>query len=425
MTNNKFSLEGKSLKLDSASDIAPFIEQLVKIDGLEAIDLSGNTFGVDACTALAQALKSKKSLKEANFADMFTGRLKDEIPACLSVLFPALLELPDLHTINLSDNAFGLSAVDPLADFLSKHTPLQHLLLANNGFGPIAGSKVALALKSLAKAKEEAKSKYVLETVICGRNRLENGSMEAWSACFAENKDIKEVRLYQNGIRQEGIRHLLTIGLFNSKKLQKLDLQDNTFTVTGALALAKALPNWTEELVELGIGDCLLSTRGGEILGKALMDAGRFPNLKILRLQYNEIDINGVQLIKEALTVTLEGLERLELNGNKFSEDDPVVAEILDIFDGRGIGELDNLSDMEEESEDEEEDEEEEEEEEEEEGKNEEEQEEELPKVEKEVQRLAEAILKDAEEEEDLEVAAEKESEEKDELAVKIGNLSV
>ncbi|KAK9315892.1 hypothetical protein V1522DRAFT_404922 [Lipomyces starkeyi] len=419
MADNKFSLENKSLKLDSASDIAPYIEQLEKLDGLEAIDLSGNTFGVDACTALAEALKTKKSLKEANFADMFTGRLKDEIPACLSVLFPALLQLPDLHTIDLSDNAFGLTAVDPLADFLAKHTPLQHLYLTNNGFGPIAGSKVALALKSLATAKEEAKSKYSLETVICGRNRLENGSMEAWSSCFAANKDIKEIRLYQNGIRQEGIRHLLTTGLANSKKLQKLDLQDNTFTVKGALALAKVLPNWSEELVELGIGDCLLSTRGGEVLGKAFVEAGKFPNLRILRLQYNEIDLNGVQLLKEALVANLEALEKLELNGNKFCEDDPIVTEILDIFESRGFGELDNLSDMEEESEEEEEEGEEEEEEEEV-----EEEESEEEQAEEEIAKLAEEIEKYAAEE-DEDDAVDKDSKEEDEFAVKIGKLSV
>jgi Ran GTPase-activating protein 1 len=68
MADNKFSLENKSLKLDSASDIAPYIEQLEKLDGLEAIDLSGNTFGVDACTALAEALKTKKSLKVFSYS---------------------------------------------------------------------------------------------------------------------------------------------------------------------------------------------------------------------------------------------------------------------------------------------------------------------------------------------------------------------
>lgn len=333
---------------------------------------------------------------------MFTGRLKDEIPACLEFLLPALLELPDLIKINLSDNALGLSAVDPLSDFLSKHTPLRELILANNGFGPLAGAKVASALEDLAKAKEEVKSPYALETVICGRNRLENGSMEAWSACFAANKEIKEIRLYQNGIRQEGIELLLTSGLSNSKKLQKLDLQDNTFTVKGALALAKVIPNWADELIELGIGDCLLSARGGVVLGQALIDVGRFPKLETLRLQYNEIDAEGVELITTALRNTMYNLKKLELNGNKFSEDHPLVGKINDLFEDRGFGELDDLSDMEEDSEDENEDESEEE--------------------EDEDEARSEALERDLDGAENEEVAEENRD---DEIAAKMGTLSI
>ncbi|KAK9454548.1 hypothetical protein V1511DRAFT_451037, partial [Dipodascopsis uninucleata] len=359
MPSKTFSLEGKSLKLDTAEDIAPYIKELDSIDELESINLSGNTFGVGACKALAEALKSKTYLKDANLADMFTGRLKEEIPICLSNILPVLTTLPDLTTINLSDNAFGLAAIDPLSDFLSKHIPLQHLILANNGLGPIAGSKVALALTDLAMAKANVNSKYELETVICGRNRLENGSMESWSECFSANKGIREIRFYQNGIRQEGIECLLA-GLAGCIKLQKIDLQDNTFTARGASALAKVLPNWRDELIELGISDCLLSTRGGIILGQALIDSGKFPKLKILRLQYNEIDAMGAGLLNNAIALNLDVLEKIELNGNKFSEDDPLVAKLQDIFEERGFGEIDDLSDMEEDSEDEEEEEEEE-----------------------------------------------------------------
>ncbi|KAK9462942.1 uncharacterized protein V1516DRAFT_612427, partial [Lipomyces oligophaga] len=345
-----YSLEGKSLKLDTKDDVEPYLAELDKIEGVEVVDFSGNTFGVEASAALAECLNSKKSLKEANLADMFTGRLKDEIPASLQHILSALLELPKLNTINLSDNALGLSAIDPLSDFLAKHVPLQHLILANNGFGPIAGSRVALALRDLARAKQESGIECPLKTVICGRNRLENGSMEAWSACFAANKLVEEIQLYQNGIRQEGIEVLLTQGLANCKSLRKLDLQDNTFTAKGALALAKVLPNWKNELVELGVGDCLLSARGGEILGQALLDSGNFPHLRILRLQYNEIDIKGIELITTALEISLSAIQKLELNGNKFSEEHPLIAKINDIFEDRGFGELDDLSDMEEDS---------------------------------------------------------------------------
>ncbi|KAK9477036.1 hypothetical protein V1514DRAFT_334981 [Lipomyces japonicus] len=390
-----FSLAGRSLKLDSEDDVADHVDALVSLGPtVSRIDLSGNTFGVGAAAALAGALRSLSlspsgqndeqekdesnnnvdkdnnnkttttktkttavapSLAAANLADIFTGRLREEIPAALDHLLPALLDLSSLHTVDLSDNALGLAAVDPLAKFLSQHTPLQHLILANNGFGPVAGAKVATALSELADAKLKV-SASPLETVVCGRNRLENGSMQAWSQAFAKNNQIREIRLYQNGIRQDGIDLLLTTGLNQTKNLQKLDLQDNTFTAKGALALAQVLPSWAPELVELGIGDCLLSSRGGEILATAFRDSDVvFGKLEILRLQYNEIEANGVKILADAINSNLPVLKTLELNGNKFSEDHPVVAKLNALFEDRGFGELDDLSDMEEESDEEEE----------------------------------------------------------------------
>src|SRR6201996_9862796 len=93
----------------------------------------------------------------ANFADIFTGRLLNEIPQALSSLLTALLTLPNLHTVNLNDNAFGLNTQAPLVAFLSSHVPPQHLILNNNGLGPHAGILIADALSALHEKKEAAR----------------------------------------------------------------------------------------------------------------------------------------------------------------------------------------------------------------------------------------------------------------------------
>ncbi|KAK9447856.1 uncharacterized protein V1518DRAFT_420627 [Limtongia smithiae] len=405
-----FVITEKAKKYDTEADLAPVLAQLsaASSTNLRSIDLSGNSYGVDASRVLASVLRTLPALEYANLADIFTGRLKDEIPQSLDHLLPALLELKNLHTIDLSDNALGLSAITPLAAFLAKHTPLQHLILANNGFGPIAGAQVADALTALAAAKAACTPPAnPLLTIVCGRNRLENGSMASWSAALAAHPYVRELRLYQNGIRQEGIEQLLMTGLANATALQTLDLQDNTFTKRGAAALAQVLPAWRAELVELGIGDCLLSARGGVLLGRALRDAGQFPKLKVLKLQYNEISASGMELIKDALSSSLQALEKLEVNGNVFSEDDPVVAAINDIFEARGLGELDDLTDLEEEDEDEEDEEEEEEEEE----------------VEEEAE--VRSLERDLEEAEAENVAEDDDEDEDDEVAAKMGSLSI
>ena len=102
--------------------------------------------------------------------------MNTEIPQSLEYLLPALLKLPNLKLINLSDNAFGLQTIDPIEAYLAKAVSIEHLILSNNGMGPFAGSRIGGSLFKLAKAKK-AEGKESLKTFICGRNRLENGSV--------------------------------------------------------------------------------------------------------------------------------------------------------------------------------------------------------------------------------------------------------
>lgn len=347
-----FSLKGKGLKLDTAEDIQPYLDELKKLENVTEIELVGNTYGIEASKALGEAVKELSDLEKADLSDIFTGRLREEIPKSLDYILKGLLSCKKLHTIDLSDNAFGIATIDPLESFLSKHTPLQHLILANNGFGPEAGSRVAAALEKLSQAKKDADDHSKLETVVCGRNRLENGSMEAWARFLSAHGTIKEIRLYQNGIRQEGIEHLLLHGLSKSPLLERLDLQDNTFTAKGARAFAEVIKNW-KNIKEIVVSDCLLTAEGGEILGRALVDNEVLDKLETLKLQYNEVEESGLDLLRQAIEKRMPNLKLLELNGNRFSEEHELVDSISQIFLDRGFGELDELDDMEEETDDE------------------------------------------------------------------------
>jgi Ran GTPase-activating protein 1 len=233
--------------------------------------------------------------------------------------------------VDLSDNAFGLNTVAPLVDFLSQHTPLRYLYLNNNGLGP-ADALTALAAKKET-ARKEGKQVPDLELVICGRNRLENGSMSAWAKAYAANSGVKTIKMTQNGIRQEGITRLLTEGLSHLSKLETVDLQDNTFTAMGANALSKVVGKWTQ-LRELGVGDCLLSGRGGVALAAAL-EKGQNKQVQILRLQFNDINAKGLAGLASAASSSLPALRRVELNGNKFGEDDPSIEKLREVLETR------------------------------------------------------------------------------------------
>ncbi|PNS17547.1 Ran GTPase-activating protein 1 [Sphaceloma murrayae] len=407
-----FSLEGKGLKLDTASDIEPHLQPLKDSSDVEEVRLQGNTLGIEACAALASVLSTKKSLRIANLADIFTSRLLSEIPPSLTSLLQACLSLPNLHTIDLSDNAFGLNTVEPLRPFLSQHVPLQHLILNNNGLGPAAGTLVAEALTLLAEKKAQARAEGRdvpdLETVVCGRNRLENGSMKAWAAAYTANSGVKEVRMTQDGIRQEGIVVLLREGLANCKGLETLDLQDNTFTKMGSAALAEVASGgaWVA-MRELGLGDCLLSARGAVQIAKGLT-TGNMKGLEVLRVQFNEFRKETLKLLAEGLG-ELPRLRRVEVNGNQFEEKDESLEKIREVLGSRreeageeegemwGIDELEDLEDEDSDEDDETEDEEDEEE---------------------------EKILKEADAAED-EPAAAGEDKEVDELAAKLGKTGI
>ena len=428
-----FSLEGKSLRLNTATDASSHLEPLRSSNSFTEIRLQGNTLGVEASEEIASLLKSQKSLQVANLGDIFTSRLVDEIPPALSALLTSLLELPELHTVDLSDNAFGLRTVEPLTAFLKAHTPLKHLILNNNGLGPKAGSMIGEALSELADRKEEARKQGkdvpALETIICGRNRLENGSMEAWVKAFQKHKGVKMVRMVQNGIRQQGITVLLREGLKGCSELEVLDMEDNTFTITGSRALAEAVVGW-KSIRDLGLGDCYLTARGGVILGEAL-GKGRNTALQSLRAPYNNWTAKSVKALLAATTTGgLVNLRRLELNGNKFAEEDESVEQLRVLLDKRkeeheekggeakesewGLDELDELDDDDEDSEEEDD-----------EAASDGGEEDEDGEDEKEaLEEKAEGILKEADAEENADVS-QKKDEDVDALADKLGKTEL
>ena len=412
-----FSIAGRGLKLDTKDDILKHIQPLQDSSKVTHIDLSGNTYGVEASATLAEVLRTKSTLELADLHDIFTSRLLSEIPPALTSLLTALLECPKLHTIDLSDNAFGLNTKDPLVDFLSKHVPLRHLILNNNGMGPIAGTSIAQALVTLAEKKEaarkEGKDVPELESVVCGRNRLENGSMAAWAQAYsAHASGIRSVKMTQNGIRPEGTSLLVSAGLAKCKNLEVFDLQDNTMSFPGSVALANALPGWSK-LKELGVGDDYLGARGSVKVFEMLA-AGKNIGLEVLRLEFNNITPVGLKSLLKAAQTGLPSLRRVELDGNKFEEEDPSLETLSELLSERkdkhgqdsdpedhwGIGELDEL-----------------------EGEDSDEEDEDVAE-ELDEEAAREAVLKEADENEDATVS-EKKDEEVDGLAEKLEKTEI
>jgi Ran GTPase-activating protein 1 len=260
-----------------------------------------------------------------DLADVFTGRLISEIPQALSAMCDALQSHESLVELDLSDNAFGGRCADAMVPFLTNNLHFSVFKLNNNGLGVWGGTVVSDALLENARKCKEAGKESSLRVVVCGRNRLENGSAPHWAKAFAAHGKLVEVRMPQNGIRMEGIAAIAE-GLAQCPTLEVLDLQDNTATKTGTRSIVKVLPKW-KDLRVLNLSDCLLGNAGGIALGTAL-SYGSNPKLEALKLQYGEFDKRTVDLLATAVAQHMKELAVLELNGNKFDPEDDCVGEL-------------------------------------------------------------------------------------------------
>ena len=353
MTTSTFDLSGKQLKLTTAADAEPYVEQINALPNLEKIILSGNTIGVEASRVLFAALADKQSLQMCIVSDIFTGRLRSEIPLSLQFLTEALKDKKSLQELDLSDNAFGPDGLRPVVPLISALTSLRILKVNNTGLGPQGGELLAQALAgNHSECVAAGMTESNLEMVVCGRSRLENGSMDQLADALKLHMNLKTLVLPQDGIRPEGIVKLMS-GLRKCRNLEHLDLQDNTFMAIGGRALADALPSWPC-LKKLNVGDCMLTTKGAQAVFESLKAVEPAQKLELLNLQYNEINETSILFLASILPAYASTLKSLELNGNCFSEDGVGADAIRDALKSEDI--LGSLSDMEEEEEDDDED---------------------------------------------------------------------
>jgi len=350
-----YSIEGLGLKLNTREDIAPYLGQIEpNITQLEEIHLCGNTIGVGAAQALAEVLKKASEIRVADFADIFTGRLITEIPTALSALCDSLIDKEHLIEVNLSDNAFGGRSVDPIVPFLSKNPSFQIFRLNNNGLGPEGGTVIANALRDNAAVRRAIppEKRSSLRTVICGRNRLEDGSATAWAEAFAAHGTLVEVRLPQNGIRMAG-SVALAEGLAKNTDLELLDLQDNTLSQRGDQAFATALPSWPR-LHTLNFSDCVLSEEGEVPQVIEALANGSNPLLRTLQLQNDNLENGTVAVLARGIGTHLKAVTRIEFQENDAEEDDPgieTLKENLIVRGGKFLFSDDDEEDQEEEEE--------------------------------------------------------------------------
>ncbi|KAG9343098.1 hypothetical protein JZ751_015317, partial [Albula glossodonta] len=361
VAEGELSYKGRGLKLDNAQSVEKLVQEIEEFQGLQALRLEGNTVGVEAAKAIAKALENKSDFQCCHWSDMFTGRLRSEIPPALMSLGSALMTAgARLRVLDLSDNAFGPDGVKGIENLLkstSCHT-LQELRLNNCGMGIGGGKILAAALTECHKQSSAQGAPLRLKVFIAGRNRLENDGATALAHAFQLMGSLEEVHMPQNGINHPGVTALAN-AMQHCPQLRVINLNDNTFTKRGAIAMAQSLKHLRSVQV-INFGDCLVRSEGAIAIAEALKEG--LPILKELNLSFGEIAEEAALVVARAVQNKTQ-LEKLDLNGNCLGEEG--CDALRETMDSMNMGDLlGSLSDDEGEPEDDEEEEDEEEEEE-------------------------------------------------------------
>ncbi|XP_067225396.1 ran GTPase-activating protein 1b [Chanodichthys erythropterus] len=315
----ELSYKGRGLKLDNAESVKEMVQDIEQFQGLQSLRLEGNTLGVEAAQAISKALEAKSELEQCHWSDMFTGRLRSEIPPALKSLGNALMTSgARLTQLDLSDNAFGPDGVKGIESLLKSSVcyTLRELRLNNCGMGIGGGMVLASALIECYKQSSAAGSPLKLKVFIAGRNRLENNGATALAKAFKLLGSLEEVHMPQNGINHPGITALAT-AMKHNPNLQVLNLNDNTFTKRGSIAMAEAIRH-LQCLKVINFGDSLVRSEGAIAIAGALREG--LPLLRELNLSFGEICEAAALVVAKAVQGKAD-LEKLDLNGNCFGED--------------------------------------------------------------------------------------------------------
>jgi len=194
-----FIMPPTSIMFDDVDDKLKSNFKDLDLNSVTSFTMSANSYGLEPCRWIAEnILKHCINLKRVNFSDIFTTRLRSNLPPSLKLMIDAIMDKPIVE-LDVSHNAFGPDGVQSFVAFLETCPTLESFNVTNCGLGPIGGKMIAEAILKNDKMK--------LKEFYASRSRLENQGIEALSAVFAKHGTLQKIEVYQSGIRL-GLSHL-------------------------------------------------------------------------------------------------------------------------------------------------------------------------------------------------------------------------
>ena len=188
-----------------------------------------------------------------NFNDLFVSRKKDELSDSVKFLADSLIS-KQIQKLDISNNALGPSGALALSEFLVQATNLKVLLINNCGLGIDGVTTISNSLK---------KGTPNLEVWAITRNRAENpGAIKIAEAISGGVKKLKEIHVFQNVIRLEGMISIVT-ALQECPDLEIVDVSDNYVKEKAAQEIGILIQK-CKKLKSLNLSDCNMEKEENE-----------------------------------------------------------------------------------------------------------------------------------------------------------------
>jgi Ran GTPase-activating protein (RanGAP) involved in mRNA processing and transport len=277
---------------------------------LRYLDLSSNSIGPQALSALAGQLSSHKTLTSLNLANNNLCNYYGDNSNGVLALSDAMKENTSITSLNVSRNALSAPllvkghwtvqcrAVQYLADALKANKTLKHLDISQNELA-LAGVKfICEALKKNTSLTAVNLSGHRDGVFPEGRVFSNTGRVKGaafLSTAMTANKKLRMVDLSNAALGSKGAASLAK-GVGGAKSLTFLDLSRNGIGAAGLKALAAAVAR-SKSLLNLNLNDNCVGVGLGEACAAltALGDAVRgSPCLRSVELCNNSITTHGL-----------------------------------------------------------------------------------------------------------------------------------
>ena len=294
------------VKWDDIKDLEQMISEILENKSkITSLELTHNSIGIECAKKLSSAISLIENLSSVNYRDLFVSRLKEDLPISLKYLMESLLD-KNISFLDLSDNAFGPTAIPSFDFFLKNASSLEHLELENNGLGPEGAEMVCNALLQNNKIK--------LKTIKINRNRLEEKGALGLAKVIEKMKSLEHLEMFQNGISSEGMKSIF-MALKQNKNIKVLKINDN-FIKDSIQHLIEIIPELTQ-LIIIDVSDSIIGNKYGVELFKTI---SKLNNIQEIYCNYNEIeDKNAQKEIFEFIQMN-KNVKIVELKGNEINK---------------------------------------------------------------------------------------------------------